>query len=74
MSRKPKVPAKPKRPLMSPVDFDKALVGLIEEASENFARGKVAHTDNWVDIANRLERTRTLVREMMTPAERGLKS
>jgi hypothetical protein len=74
MSRKPKTPAAPKRALMSPVDFDKSLAALIEEASENFARRAPVYDDTWVDIAIRLERTRTLVREMMTPEERGLKA
>lgn len=72
-AKAPPAPKPPKRPLMPPVEFDNDLKRLIAEADEQFARG-TKYSDNWCDIAGRLERVRSDVREMMTPAERGLKS
>lgn len=67
--KSPRSKATLKRVLMTPAEFDKALFNLIDEASTHHARGGT-HWQMWSEVSVRLERTRSLVREAMTDAER----
>lgn len=79
MTRKKPAPARPaparKSPppapgpeLMTAAEFDAALALLITQASGHFAK---RNGDRWADVANGLERLRTVVRDMAADKERA---